>query len=202
MTLVDYFTELHREDLLERRTPNKRYHQEIVKKISNSVYAPAIEANLIPSFNELKPFATRPLMIFYHGITSIDYLDKGLHNFSLKESFVRGYVSLLGKYLSESGKNLSYNLQIVINNLVNGNSMEKNKLRKLEKLRNKIELNELKRDYVNWFNKSFNNYNIFFNLEDFKIKGGMAKKDVREKYLLDLKDLQRERELKRIQKNK
>ena len=202
MTLTDYFEELHREDILEKRTENKRYKPEIIKKISNSIYAPSIEANLIPAFNKLRPFSTRPLLLSFYSVSSVKYFDSSLDGFILKEPLILDYVSYLGKHLSESGENLFHNFMVVINNLIKEDFMSEYRLTGLEKIKNKIEINELERKDIQWFNKYFNKYRIFFDLTDFRIKKGMAKKDVREKYFLDLKDLQRERELKKRQKNK
>jgi len=191
MNLVNYLEEIKEQDKKGKyQKINEENYIRIVEETLNSSIVPKIEEHLLPALIKLEPFMTHPLVIIYHTLRNAMHYSK-IPSLKLKEKF--------GERLNLSADCFNRNMEVSFNNAIKKDSFSLEKIKNLEELGKRIELNELNREIIQNFNKYFPKHKLMFKLEDFNYLASQARKEIREKYSVDFRALQRETDLKRLQ---
>ena len=198
MVLQNYLDETCKQDRREKHKPmNLNSYDEDIQKVLELKSLGNIEENLLDDLKQLEPFIFRPITVLFSVIKNLLYFEKRYSNTLLKEKMEKDYFIKFEENLCSSAQCLHKNLEVVLNNLLGTGYIKPNKLRKVKELQNKLEEKNIDRKIVQWFNNQFPRNSLFFHVRDCEIKAAQARKDVKDKYSLELRFTQRERDLKK-----
>jgi len=201
MNLTNYLEGIEKQDKKVKYPGvkiNEKHYSELIKEILNSQIVSNIEEHLLSPLIKLEPFMSRPLIILYQTLENSVYFSSRIPDLKLKEKVERDYIKKFGENMNFSADCFHHNIGIVINNITKKDFIPLENLEKLKKLGKKVELNELNREIVQEFNNCFYKYKLSFKVEDCNFNAFQARKCIREKYSTEFRNLQREKDLKKL----
>ncbi len=198
MELRNYLKEIKNQDKqLKYQKINGKVWEDVSENVLNSPILLNIEGNVLPSLVKLEPFMSRPLIIIYHALDNSLYFSKKIPCSELRKRVEDDYIKKFGERLKFAAECFNKNIETIIKNTINKDVLSPEYLKKLEELEKRIELGKINRDIIQWFNGSFSAIRLKFDAEDCNFNASEARKEIREKYNVEFRNMQRERELKR-----